>query len=52
MAIGANRRYIIRLVMREGLWFTLASVGLGLTGAMAILIDWGTDELSNQLTQN
>ena len=29
MAIGANRRDIIRLVMHEGVWFTLAGVGLG-----------------------
>src|SRR5262245_40305959 len=36
MAIGAGRRDIIRLVMREGAWFTLAGVGLGLAGAMAM----------------
>ncbi len=36
MAIGADRRDIIRLVMREGVWFTLAGVGLGLAGAMAM----------------
>src|SRR5215468_883542 len=36
MAIGANRRDIIRLVMREGVWFTLAGVGLGLAGAMSM----------------
>jgi len=36
MAIGADRRDIIRLVMREGAWFTLAGVSLGLAGAMAM----------------
>ena len=36
MAIGANRRDIIRLVMSEGVRFTLAGVGLGLAGAMAM----------------
>jgi putative ABC transport system permease protein len=44
MAIGADRRHIIRLVMREGMWFTLAGVGLGLAGAMAM-----TRFLSSQL---
>jgi len=36
MAIGANRRDIIRLVMSEGVRFTLAGVGLGLAGAIAM----------------
>jgi putative ABC transport system permease protein len=36
MAIGADRRDIIRLVMREGVGFTLAGVGLGLAGALAM----------------
>jgi predicted permease len=36
MAIGADRRDIIRLVMREGIRFTLAGVGLGLIGAMML----------------
>jgi putative ABC transport system permease protein len=36
MAIGADRRDIIRLVMGEGVMFTLAGVGLGLAGALAM----------------
>jgi putative ABC transport system permease protein len=36
MALGADRRDIIRLVMREGAWFTLAGVGLGLCGAVML----------------
>jgi predicted permease len=36
MAIGADRRDIIRLIMREGVGFTLAGVGLGLAGALAM----------------
>jgi len=36
MALGATGRDVIRLVMREGAWLTLAGVGLGLAGAMAM----------------
>ncbi len=36
MAIGADRREIIWLVMREGIWFTAGGVGLGLCGAMML----------------
>jgi len=36
MAIGADRRDVVWLVMSEGVWFTLAGVGLGLAGAIAM----------------
>ena len=36
MALGASRRDLLHLVLREGLWVTLSGVGLGLAGAFAL----------------
>ncbi|HEX8161817.1 MAG TPA: ABC transporter permease [Pyrinomonadaceae bacterium] len=35
VALGARNRDVLRLVMGQGLWMTLAGVGLGLAGAYA-----------------
>ena len=36
MALGATRRDIISLILRQGLGMTLAGVGLGLAGAFGV----------------
>lgn len=36
MALGAEARHILRLVVGRGLWLTLIGVGVGLAGALAL----------------
>ncbi|HKW98944.1 MAG TPA: ABC transporter permease [Bryobacteraceae bacterium] len=36
MALGAQRRHVLRLVVGQGLWLSLAGVAAGLTGALGV----------------